>query len=119
MIVNTLTKLVAEQGKILTDGTHFTHSILLQEGEDPQNWSEISEAQYNKAKAKMTPREFILALLSRGITRAQIDELITNNDRVWVELNYATLISRANPLLDELCGQFGLTPADVDNIFGL
>ena len=28
-------------------------------------------------------------------------------------------IERKNPLLDQLCGQFGLTPEDVDGIFGL
>ena len=39
--------------------------------------------------------------------------------QVWAELNYATFIERKNPLLDELCGQFGLTPEDVDGIFGL
>ena len=35
------------------------------------------------------------------------------------EFNYATYIECKNPLLDELCSQFGLTPEDVDDIFGL
>ena len=67
----------------------------------------------------MTPREFILKLMEKGITREQLETLINSSERVWAELNYATLITRANPLLDELCGQFGLTPADVDEMFGL
>ena len=67
----------------------------------------------------MTPREFILALMNKGITREQLEALINSNDQVWAELNYATLITRANPLLDQLCGQFGLTSADVDELFGL
>ena len=67
----------------------------------------------------MTPREFVLKLMEKGITRAQIEALINSNDQVWAELNYATLVTRANPLLDQLCSQFGLTTADVDEMFGL
>lgn len=119
MITTTLTKLTASEGMILTDGTQFTHSVLLREGEDPEAWSEITLEYYRKLMAQMTPREFILALMQRGITREQIEALINSNDQVWAELNYATLITRANPLLDQLCGQFGLTPTDVDEIFGL
>ena len=119
MITTTLTKLTASTGMVLTDGEQFTHSILLREGESPENWQEITEEYYHKLMAKMTPREFILKLMAEGITRAQIEDLINTNDRVWAELNYATLITRANPLLDQLCEQFGLTPADVDEMFGL
>ena len=61
----------------------------------------------------------LVGMVKRGITRAQLEALINANDQVWAELNYATLITRANPLLDQLCSQFGLTPADVDEIFGL
>ena len=119
MITTQLTKLTASEGMILTDGTQFTHSVLLREGEDPSKWTEITEAYYRKLMANMTPREFILKLMELGITREQLEALINGNDRVWAELNYATLINRANPLLDELCSQFGLTPEDVDRIFGL
>ena len=119
MITTTLTKLTADAGKVLVNGDQFTHSVLLREGEDPADWSEITEAQYKKLMARMTPREFILALMEKGITRAQLEALINSNDTVWAELNYATMITRANPLLDQLCGQFGLTSADVDEIFGL
>jgi hypothetical protein len=69
--------------------------------------------------AQMTPREFVLGMLSRGVTREQIEELIADNQQVWAELNYATYVERKNPLLDQLCGLFGLTPGDVDGIFGL
>ena len=119
MITTTLTKLTASEGMVLTDGKQFTHSVLLREGEDPSSWSEITEAYYRKLMAQMTPREFLLKLMERGITREQIEGLINDNDRVWAEINYATLVTRANPLLDELCGQFGMTPADVDAMFGL
>lgn len=117
MITTTLTKLTASQGMVLTNGENFTHSVLLREGESASDWSEITEEYYKKLIAKMTPREFILKLMEKGITREQLETLINSNDRVWAELNYATEINRANPLLDELCGQFGLTIADVDEMF--
>lgn len=119
MITTTLTKLTAQDGCVLTDGKNFTHSVLLREDESPEDWSEITEEYYRKLIAQMTPREFILKLMEKGITREQLETLINSSERVWAELNYATLITRANPLLDELCGQFGLTPADVDEMFGL
>ena len=119
MITTQLTKLTADTGMVLTNGEQFTHSVLLREGESPEDWQEITEEYYRRLRAQMTPREFILALMQRGITREQLEALISANDQVWAELNYATLITRANPLLDQLCGQFGLTSADVDEIFGL
>ena len=119
MITTQLTKLTAGTGMVLTNGKDFTHSVLLREGESPEDWSEITEEYFRKLQAQMTPREFILKLMEKGITRTQLETLINSSERVWAELNYATLITRANPLLDELCGQFGLTPADVDEMFGL
>ena len=119
MITTQLTKLTADEGKVLTDGTNFSKSVLLMEGEDPEKYSEITEEYYHKLIARMTPREFILALMGRGITREDIEDLINSNDQVWAELNYATLVTRANPLLDQLCGLLGLTTQDLDEIFGL
>lgn len=118
MIITQLTKLTASTGMVLTNGKDFTHSVLLREGESPEDWSEITEEYFRKLQANMTPREFILALLNKGVTKAQI-EALNQNEQVWAELNFATTIVRANPLLDELCGQFGLTPADIDEMFGL
>ena len=119
MITELITTLRAEAGMVLTNGKEFTHSVMLAQGQDPEDWSEISETQFQKLMAKMTPREFILKLMEKGITRQQLEDLINENDRVWAELNYATEINRANPLLDQLCGQFGLTSSDVDELFGV
>lgn len=119
MITDTLYQLTAEAGMVLTNGTDFTHSVLLRKGESPEGWTEITEQQFRKLQANMTPREFILALMNKSITRAQLETLINANDRVWAELNYATVINRANPLLDQLCGQFGLTSDDLDEMFGI
>lgn len=119
MITTTLTKLTASDGYVLTDGKQFTHSILLRADESPEDWSEITEEYYRRLSAQMTPREFVLKLMQRGITKAQLETLLNSNEQAWAELMFATLVTRANPLLDELCGQFGLTSADVDALFGL
>ena len=115
----TLIHLKADDDKFLTDGTRFVKAITIGEGQSVDDWQEVSETYVKKQRARMTPREFILGLLSRGITREQIEELIAQNQQVWAELNYATYIERKNPLLDQLCGQFGLTTEDVDGLFGL
>lgn len=114
-----LIHLQADEGKYLTDGNRFVKAIDIGEGQSVDDWQEVTEAYVKKQRARMTPREFILGLLSKGITREQIEGLIAENQQVWAELNYATFIERKNPLLDELCEQFGLTPEDIDGIFGL
>ena len=111
--------LEADNDKYLTDGKRFVKSITIGEGQSVDDWQEVSEAYMKKQTAAITPREFILAILDKGITREQIESLIASNQQVWAELNYSTYIERKNPLLDELCGQFGLTPEDIDHIFGL
>ena len=114
----TLIQLQADGGKYLTDGSRFVKRITIDE-QSIDIWKEVDEAYMKKQRVRMTPREFILKLLDLNITKEQIEALINNNQRVWAELNYATFIERKNPLLDELCSQFGLTPEDVDRIFGL
>lgn len=111
--------LQADEGKYLTDGTRFVKATTIGEGQSVDDWSEVTEDYVKRQRARMTPREFILGLFSRGITREQIEELISSNQQVWAELNYATFIERKNPLLDQFCEQFGLTPEDVDGLFGL
>lgn len=37
----------ADEGKILTDGTHYGKQIFLAEGVDESAYHEISEAEYN------------------------------------------------------------------------
>lgn len=114
-----ITRLTADEGKYLRKDNQFYNTVDLKDGETAADYEEVSEKVMKKYYAQVTPREFVLGLLSRGITREQIEELIKSNQQVWAELNYATFIERKNPLLDELCGQFGLTPEDVDGIFGL
>lgn len=119
MITTQLTKLTADTGMVLTDGKQFTHSVLLREDESAENWQEITEDTFRRLQAQMTPREFLLALINKGKTRAQIEAIINSDERIWAELTGATLIIRANPLLDQLCERLDLTPLDIDNMFGL
>lgn len=115
----TITRLTADENMYLMKDNQFYKTVDLKDGETAEDYEEVTEKEMKKYYAQMTPREFVLGLLSRGITREQIEGLIKSNQQVWAELNYATFIERKNPLLDELCGQFGLTPEDVDGIFGL
>lgn len=110
-------QLKADENKFLTDGKRYLKTVYV-EPEQVENWQEVSDYELKKHRARMTPREFILKLMDKGVTKAQI-EALNQNEQVWAELNFATTILRANSLLDELCGQFGLTPADVDEMFGL
>lgn len=114
-----ITRLTADEGKYLRKDNNFYKTVDLKDGESASDYEEVAEKVMKKYFAQMTPREFVLGMLSRGVTREQIEELIASNQQVWAELNYATYIERKNPLLDQLCGQFGLTPEDVEGIFGL
>ena len=114
-----ITRLTADEGKYLRKDNQFYKTVDLKDGETTTDYEEVAEKVMKKYFAQMTPREFVLGMLSRGVTREQIEKLIASNQQVWAELNYATFIERKNPLLDQLCGQFGLTPEDVDGIFGL
>ena len=114
-----ITRLTADEGKYLRKENNFYKTVDLKDGESASDYEEVAEKVMKKYYAQMTPREFVLGMLSRGVTREQIENLIAANQQVWAELNYATYIERKNPLLDQLCGQFGLTPEDVDGIFGL
>lgn len=69
------------------------------------------------ALLKMTPRDFLLAITSMGIEWAQIKALMSQNPQVEIELNYCQYVYRGNPLLDDLCGNFGVTPEQLDELF--
>ena len=44
--------LVADEGKILTDGTHYARIAYLIPGDDGSAWREISEEEYNAIMAE-------------------------------------------------------------------
>lgn len=69
------------------------------------------------AMLKMTPRDFLLAITQMGVDFAKIKELMATNPQVEIELNYCNYVYRGNALLDQLCGQFGITTAQLDELF--
>lgn len=69
------------------------------------------------AMLKMTPLDFIKALEEVGVSYSQIKELCNTNEEVEKQLRFCNHVYRGNPLLDQLAGQFGVTPEQLDNLF--
>ena len=70
------------------------------------------------AMLKMTPRDFLLDCTQKlGIEWAKLKELMDTNAQVAIELQFCNHVYRGNPLLDQLAGQFGVTPKQLDNLF--
>ena len=85
----------------------------------PMKTDEEKELEEKKrvAKLKMTPRDFLLAITQMGVDFAKIKELMASNPQVEIELNYCNYVYRGNALLDQLCGQFGITTTQLDELF--
>lgn len=66
---------------------------------------------------RMTPLDFINAIETLGVEYATIKALCDNNLEVEKQLRFCNHVYRGNPLLDELCGQFGITPEQLDELF--
>ena len=49
----TLTKLVASDGMMLTDGQSFGKEIYIGKGSDPSVWREVSEAEASEMQATL------------------------------------------------------------------
>ena len=77
----------------------------------------IEKEKERVAMLKMTPRDFLLAITQMGVDFAKIKELMAANPQVEIELNYCNYVYRGNALLDQLCGQFGITTAQLDELF--
>lgn len=66
----------------------------------------------------MTPRDFLLACTQDlGIEWSAIKSLMDSNPQVAIELQFCNAVYRGNPLLDQLCGVFGVTSEQLDNLF--
>ena len=82
--------------------------------------TEEEKAQEEKeriAMLKMTPRDFLLAVVDMGVDYSKIKELMASNPQVEIELQYCNNVYRGNPLLDQLCGNFGVTAEQLDELF--
>ena len=70
------------------------------------------------AMLKMTPRDFLLACTQElGIEWSKLKELMDSNEQVAIELQFCNFVYRGNELLDKLCGNFGVTSEQLDNLF--
>lgn len=79
---------------------------------------ELSQREKERiAMLKMTPRDFLLAVVDMGIDYSKIKELMASNPQVEIELQYCNNVYRGNPLLDQLCGNFGVTVEQLDELF--
>ena len=85
----------------------------------PMKTDEQKEQEEEKrvAMLRMTPRDFLLAITGMGVDFAKIKELMVTNPQVEIELNYCNYVYRGNALLDQLCGQFGITTTQLDELF--
>lgn len=94
---------------IISDGKLITNPDYQKEKEQ--------EEKKRVAMLKMTPRDFLLAITQMGVDFAKIKELMATNPQVEIELNYCNYVYRGNALLDQLCGQFGITTTQLDELF--
>lgn len=67
--------------------------------------------------ASLTPRKFRLALLSVGVSPAQITSMLAGNEAGLTEWEFASSIERYHPLIATLGAALGKTDAEIDAIF--
>lgn len=109
-------KLITEEqhDQITTDTAHIYY---VKNGQFATEDRQTYERKIRIAKLKMTPLDFIKCLESVGITYAQVKVLCDANEQVDKELRFCQNVYRGNALLDQLCGQFGVTPEQLDALF--
>ena len=66
---------------------------------------------------QVTKRVFMLGLQELDISYSQLKQLIAQNEQAEMEWELCVELLRANPLLDIMCGQLGVTPQQIDYIF--
>lgn len=65
----------------------------------------------------VTPRQLRLALLGAGIDLASIDTMIAENPAAKVEWEYASVVDKAHPLIQQFGKALGLTDEQIDALF--
>ena len=69
------------------------------------------------AQLTCTKRVFALMLQELGITYTQLKELISTNEQAQLEWDLCVELQRANPLLDIMASQLGVTSEQLDGLF--
>lgn len=83
---------------------------------------EVAEFKAKKERERInglqiTKRVFMLGLQQLGITYSELKQLIAQNEQAQMEWELCVELLRGNPLLDIMCGQLDITPAQIDYIF--
>lgn len=85
---------------------------------DPDYETKLAQQEAERvANLKMTPRDFLLAVVEIGVDYSKIKELMTTNPRVEIELQFCNFVYRGNPLLNQFCSQFNVTTEQLDELF--
>lgn len=94
---------------------------------DIQSYSIIENPNYEKDKAdaeherimdlRMTPLDFLKAIIKLGISYDTIKQLMEANPEVDMEMRYCQNVYRKHPMLEQFATQFGVTSEQLDNIF--
>ena len=94
---------------------------IVQDGELVRNENyEAEQAQKEReriAKLTCTKRVFALMLQELGITYTMLKELIATNEQAQLEWDLCVELERANPLLDIMAMQLGITAEQLDGLF--
>lgn len=123
---NDLIVLTGDSREILEKATLLMPNITIEEtdieyinvgGEYVTPEVAIEKEKERVAMLKMTPRDFLLAITNMGVEWTAIKALMDSNPQVAIELQFCNHVYRGNPLLDQLAGQFGVTPKQLDELF--
>ncbi len=79
---------------------------------------ELAQKEIDRIKSlKLTKRVFAIALQQFGITYTQLKALIATNEQAQLEWDLCVELERANPLLDIMAAQMGITSEQLDYMF--
>lgn len=120
-ILNTKVQCVPVTEEVYTDYCAVPEKYIYSAGNiivNPNVEQELAEKEAKeKAQLHMLPLDFVNGLEELGVTFEQLEALAKANTEVRKQLRLCTHVYRGNPLLDELCGNFGVTPEQLDLLF--
>lgn len=87
--------------------------VTLEEAEEIKKQEEHARIM----ELKMTPLDFLKAIIKLGISYDTIKQLMEANPEVDMEMRYCQNVYRKHPMLEQFATQFGVTSEQLDNIF--